>query len=169
MTDSKRKAPEIRRIVTGHDAKGKTIVWKDGPATVHQFPNEYRSSTILWVTDETPVDFSVDKDLTPEFVGTPPPEGGTRFSILEIRPGGGTVPQVRAGTDTVDYIVCISGELTLFLDDSSVTLKAGDTLIQRGTHHGWANLGEVPARVAIVMVDGKPKRAGSIQRGKRAL
>jgi len=164
-----RKKPEIRRVVTGHDATGKPIVWMDGPASVHQFPNEYRSSTILWVTDETPADFTVDKDPAPDFVGTPPPEGGTRFSIFEIKPGGGTVPQVRAGTDTIDYIVCLSGEMTLFLADSRVTLKAGDTLIQRGTHHGWVNLGDVPARLAIVMVDGKPKRPGSIQRGKRAL
>src|SRR2546428_491578 len=135
MATQQGKAPEIRRVVTGHDASGKPIVWMDGPATVHQFPNEYRSSTILWVTDETPVDFTIDEDLTRDFVGTPPPEGGTRFSILEIRPGGGTVPHVRAGTDTIDYIVCLSGELTLFLADSSVTLKHGDTVIQRGTHH----------------------------------
>ena len=169
MTTVQRKPPEIRRVVTGHDAAGKPVVWMDRPAAVHQFPNEYRSSTILWVTDETPADFTVDKDPVPDFTGTPPPEGGSRFSIFEILPGGGTVPHVRAGTDTIDYIVCLSGEMTLFLADSRVTLKAGDTLIQRGTHHGWANLGEVPARVAIVMVDAKPKRPGSIQRGKRAL
>jgi hypothetical protein len=41
-------------------------------------------------------------------------------------------------------------------------MKAGDVLIQRGTRHAWINRGQAPARIAVVLVDGTPKRPGSI-------
>ncbi len=47
------------------------------------------------------------------------------------------------------------------LDDSSVTLKAGDVVIQRGTNHNWVNRGTVPARFAIVLVDAEPLGFGN--------
>jgi mannose-6-phosphate isomerase-like protein (cupin superfamily) len=47
-------------------------------------------------------------------------------------------------------------------DDRKVDLKAGDILIQRGTNHGWINTGTEPVRFAVVLVDGQPKRSGSV-------
>jgi uncharacterized cupin superfamily protein len=55
----------------------------------------------------------------------------------------------------VDYGIVLAGEITLILDDSEVTLTAGDVVVQRGTDHAWANRGDVPARVVFVLVDGE--------------
>jgi mannose-6-phosphate isomerase-like protein (cupin superfamily) len=53
-------------------------------------------------------------------------------------------------TPTVDFEVVVSGEVVLELDDSaSVTLKAGDTVVQNGTRHRWHNHGAVPAVIAV--------------------
>jgi hypothetical protein len=43
----------------------------------------------------------------------------------------------------------------MLLDDSEVTMRPGDVLIQRGTDHGWENRSEtVTARIAFVLIDG---------------
>ena len=46
-------------------------------------------------------------------------------------------------------------------DDSTVKLKQGDIMIQRGTNHAWANRGNQPARVALVLVDAEPLGIGN--------
>jgi len=155
-----RKGPRIRRIVTGHDDAGKAVVWIDAPATNHKFSDEKVSSTLMWVTEETPADFTIAEDAGKRIVGTPPPAGGTRFTVLEIQPGNTLHGLHRS--DTIDYVICVSGELDMQLDASTITLKAGDIMIQRGTNHGWINRGKVAARIAVVLVDGKPKRPGSV-------
>jgi quercetin dioxygenase-like cupin family protein len=160
MTDPQRKAPHIRRIVTGHDKAGKAVVWIDAPAANHKFPDESVTSTLVWVTDETPADFTSDEDAGNRILGTAPPAGGTRFAVIEFQPGNKSHGLHR--TDTVDYVICISGEIDMEMDDSTVKMKAGDVMIQRGTNHAWVNRGKQPARVAFVLVDGKPKRAGSV-------
>ena len=57
-------------------------------------------------------------------------------------------------TETIDYGIVLSGEITLVLDDSETTLGPGDVVIQRGTDHRWENRGAEPARVAFVLIDG---------------
>ena len=46
------------------------------------------------------------------------------------------------------------------MDDSTVKLKQGDILVQRGTNHAWANRSGRNARVAFVLVDAKPLGIG---------
>ncbi|HEY4372337.1 MAG TPA: cupin domain-containing protein [Burkholderiales bacterium] len=58
-------------------------------------------------------------------------------------------------TETVDYALILSGEVTMLLDDSEVTLKAGDVLVQCGTNHAWVNRGSVPCQIAFVLIDGE--------------
>lgn len=58
-------------------------------------------------------------------------------------------------TETVDYAIVLSGEITMLLDDSEVTLRAGDVLVQRGTNHAWTNRGTVPAQIAFILLDGE--------------
>lgn len=57
-------------------------------------------------------------------------------------------------TETVDYAVILSGEVTMLLDDSEVTLKTGDIVIQVGTNHAWVNRSNAPCQVLFVMIDG---------------
>jgi len=61
-------------------------------------------------------------------------------------------------TETVDYAICLSGEMTMLLDDSEVIMKPGDVMVQRGTNHAWANRGKEYCTMAFILIDGKGKR-----------
>ncbi len=151
--------PQIRRMVTQHDSTGKATVWIDGAASNQKFPADKLRSTLIWVTDQNPDVFAATDDGQ-RIMGTAPPPGGTRCGVLDIAPGNALHGQHR--TDTIDYCVCLSGELEMLLDDEKVLLKAGDILVQRGTNHAWLNRGDKPARLFFVLVDAQPKRAGSV-------
>jgi uncharacterized cupin superfamily protein len=58
----------------------------------------------------------------------------------------------------LDYILVIEGEIEM--DDATVKLKAGDIVIQRGTHHAWVNRSNKRARLAVVLVDAVPLGIG---------
>ena len=157
---SDRSNPKFRRVVTKHDENGKATIWIDADATNHKFPSEKISSTLMWSTDRTPTQILSDEDEGDRILGSAPPLGGSRFTMMEFRPGNEATLH---RTDTVDYVICISGEIDMFLDDSQfVTLRAGDVLIQRGTNHAWANRSDKPCRLAVVLLDSLPKRGGSI-------
>jgi quercetin dioxygenase-like cupin family protein len=150
----------IRRIVTGHDAAGVAKVLSDGPATNVRTSPAGNTATLMWCTDEMPCDVAIGEtieDLGNRKLGTPPPANGTRFTINEIPPGN---VGVMHRTETVDYVIVLSGEIEMDLDDSSVKMKAGDVMIQRGTNHRWSNRGTVPARIAFVLIDAKPLGIG---------
>jgi uncharacterized cupin superfamily protein len=63
-------------------------------------------------------------------------------------------------TETIDYVVVMEGEIEMEMDDSTIVLRAGDVLVQRGTHHAWINRSGAPARVAFVLVDAVPLGIG---------
>jgi mannose-6-phosphate isomerase-like protein (cupin superfamily) len=54
----------------------------------------------------------------------------------------------------------MSGEIDMELDGTTVHLKAGDVLVQRGTIHNWVNKGTVPCVIAFTLVSAKPVTAG---------
>jgi uncharacterized cupin superfamily protein len=54
----------------------------------------------------------------------------------------------------------MAGEIDMDMDDSTVKLKAGDVMVQRGTNHAWVNRGQSTARVAFVLIDAKPLGIG---------
>jgi quercetin dioxygenase-like cupin family protein len=56
--------------------------------------------------------------------------------------------------------VVISGTIDMELDGETVTLNAGDVLVQRGTVHNWVNRSNEPCIIAFVLVTGKPVTAG---------
>lgn len=157
---SQRPAPKFRRIVTGHDAEGKAVIWMDGDATNHKFPNDKITSTMMWSTDRTPTDLLGAEDEGARIIGTAPPASGSRFTMMQFFPGNqGHMHR----TDTVDYVICLSGEIDMEVDGGkSVTLRAGDVVIQRGTNHAWINRGTEPCRLAVVLIDALPKREGSV-------
>jgi uncharacterized cupin superfamily protein len=57
-------------------------------------------------------------------------------------------------TQTLDFCLVLEGEITLVLDTAEVHLKAGDTVVQRGTNHAWSNRSNRPCRVAFSLHDG---------------
>ena len=159
-----KRDPKIRRIVTTHDKNGKSVIWMDGYATNHKYPNDRMISTLLWSTEGSPADYMLEKDGGARLLGTAPPPFGTRFMFSELAPGKAEDDWPRLHrTDSVDYKVIISGEVTLYLDDTKVVARAGDVIIGRGTNHAWVNEGKVPCRSVTVLVDAYPKRRGSVQ------
>ena len=147
---------KLRRIVTGHDAKGRAVVWKDGPPPSQFSGADKVVATLVWSTDSVPFDYMRDEDMGARKLGIAPPAGGTRFSVVEIQPGN--APHMHR-TDSLDYVMCLEGEIDMQLDDgATVHMAAGDVMVQRGTNHAWVNRGSVPCRLAVVLVDGTPKR-----------
>lgn len=160
MPDDKPNVPPIRRIVTGHDAGQVAKVLIDGPATNAKYPASGNVSTMIWCTEGAPADISIGEtveDLGARILGTAPPRHGTRFAIIDFPPGN---TPVMHRTETVDYVICLSGEIDMDLDRSTVKLKAGDVMVQRGTNHAWANRGAQPARLAFVLIDAIPLGIG---------
>ena len=58
-------------------------------------------------------------------------------------------------TESVDYGIVISGEMTLILDKGETLLRERDVVIQRGTNHAWANRSGKPCRMLFILVDGR--------------
>lgn len=150
-------ALQVRRVVTGHDSNGRAVVKIDDMKTLGSttVARQGASSCVIWTTDVSPADNTADFDGAERKVGTTCP-GGTVFRVAEYQPG--VAPRVHR-TNSVDYIVVISGEIFMQLDDSEVHLKAGDVLVQRGTIHNWVNRGLKPCVIAGVLIDAKPATA----------
>jgi quercetin dioxygenase-like cupin family protein len=135
-------------------------VLTDGPAANRRISSSGGVSTLIWCTDRTPADIPVGEnteDMGARQLGTPPPPDGTRFTVNDIPPGR-IGPMHR--TETIDYVIVLSGEIEMEMDNSTIRLKAGDVLVQRGTNHAWINRGTGPARVAFVLIDAKPLGIG---------
>jgi hypothetical protein len=58
----KNAAKKIRRIVTRHDENGNSEVWMDGYANNVKTPTEDITSTLLWSSDEMPIDYMKNED-----------------------------------------------------------------------------------------------------------
>ena len=56
-------------------------------------------------------------------------------------------------TKTIDYIILLSGDVTLLLDEDEVRLKPFNVVVQRGTNHAWVNNGNEPALLIAVLID----------------
>lgn len=182
-------SPPIRRVVTGIDAAGGSIIKSDNAA-----PHVYRRGpegvviTELWQTTSSPADNSGTGDPTDGPLQLMPPKEGSVFRIIEFMPdeqrfgaaslkappppddGTGIDMALKKGasaraagfhtTNTTDYVVVLSGEIYALTDKDEVLLKAGDVLIQRGTRHAWSNRSKAPASLAFVLIDARPLQLG---------
>lgn len=160
--------PPIRRIVTGHDAAHVAKVLRDEPAANAKTPQPGLVSTMLWCTDGAPAAIPIGEnpeDMGARILGTAPPLNGTRFAVIDFPPDNH--PHMHR-TETIDYVIVMEGEIEMDMDDSTVKLKAGDIVIQRGTNHAWANRSGKRARVAFVLVDAEPLGIGTPVTGARS-
>lgn len=169
-----------RRVVTGHDAHGRSVILMDGES-----PNSYvlekaggLQLTELWETRSSPADNSGGADAAEHERRIEPKGGGTVFRIIAYPPDSIRLKTLRPEehfssmgaqaadaatrrhpgmhkTDTVDYAIVLSGEIVAVLDEAEVLLRAGDCLIQRGTSHAWSNRTQEPCVIAFVLVAAK--------------
>jgi mannose-6-phosphate isomerase-like protein (cupin superfamily) len=149
-----------RRVVTGHDQNGKSLVVSDGLPPQHHAmrgPSIGAEFFEIWSSPfAVPSLTSVEAREPNEREFTIMPAAGHLLRILEVYPlgaGGKRTPMHR--TQTLDYVVVIEGELVLLLDDSEVTLKQGDVVVQRGTGHAWENRSKAVARAAFFHIDAR--------------
>jgi mannose-6-phosphate isomerase-like protein (cupin superfamily) len=167
---------KIRRVVTGHDARGKSVIVSDGPSQhVLLIPGRTDFGlTNLWVTDSTPGSTEGNADAAARPVVLEPPAGGTIFRVVEFPPdkaadfdrktafssmGADHAMDPDASrhpgmhkTDTVDYAIVLSGEIWALMDEGETRLEAGDCLVQRATNHAWSNRSDEPCLVAFILV-----------------
>jgi hypothetical protein len=172
----------LRRVVTGHDSEGKSVVAIDGPpgATIG---TDAAGLGEIWITDGTPADNTASGDAARRPVRLEPPAGGSVFRYFVLAPEDKTLSaaemeaQAAAGikaiggehcrvdtsrhpgmhkTRTVDYVLLLEGDVTLILEKGEVRLKQYDVVVQRGTNHAWRNNGDQPALLAAVLIDAKP-------------
>lgn len=160
MTNDESALPPLRRVVTGHDLDRVAKVIKDAPVSNERRPGPGMVTRLLWCTDGSPADIAVGEgveDMGERVMGIAPPANGSRFTVIDFAPGN--APFMHR-TETVDYVIVLAGEVDMDMDQSSVRLKAGDIVVQRGTNHSWVNRGKQPARAAFVLIDAKPLGIG---------
>ena len=175
----------IRRVVTGHDRCGKAIIVSDGPLpnVVELAAIPGTKFHEVWSTTGSPAPVGNGSDPTPGALRLPPPPLGTRIRFVDIPPdtedflaqgasrmkaafgeigdaAASTVKQdsphpLMHRTESIDYGIVISGEITLVLDVGETLLRVGDVVIQRGTNHAWANRSGAICRMLFVLVDGR--------------
>jgi Cupin domain len=148
----------IRRVVTGHDKAGKSVVLSDGPPPQHHpmhGPEVGADFIEVWNSPQAvPVLTSTEASEPNERPFTIMPPSGHLIRIIKIYPprmGGQRTVMHR--TKTLDYAVVIEGEIVLILDDSEMVLRKGDVSVQRGTDHAWENRTDKEALMAFFHID----------------
>ena len=171
----------VRRVVTGHDAEGKSIFISDGEARnikeMASMPG--LALTDLWETKGAPASNAGDADAADRPVHLEPPKNGTILRVVEFPPdsqwrqgadGLDAFKSIGAGhtrdrassdpmmhrTSSVDYAIVLKGEIHAVMERGEKLLRAGDILVQRGTNHSWSVRGNEPCIVAFVLVNAKP-------------
>ena len=149
---------QVRRVVTGHDDKGRAMVKID---EVAQHWREGRPGGMvcnIWTTDTAPANNSQDADggmREGKFTMIPK---GSVFRILHFAPG---LERRMHRTDSIDYLIVMEGEIDMELDDGvMVHIKRGDVMVQRGTIHNWINRGTEPCVLAVILIHADPVVAG---------
>jgi hypothetical protein len=170
-----------RRIVTGHNSEGKSVVISDNlfapgdPNVMNPAEERDFCLTEIWRIAANP---HVNDEDTVE--GKPiifgPPKGGITIKICELpaerkRNHSGRAKRYAAlgashgfeenlkrhpamhTTETVDVIVVISGRMQLIMDEGEIMIGASDIIIQRGTNHAWTNPFDEPCVYAAILVD----------------
>ena len=173
----------MRRIITGHNQDGKSIVTLDGPPA-RSIGEDVGGLFELWNTDGSDIISTDEIDRADEDILLSPPSGGTKFRYFQINPLLEGVPEAmmqeiaadafeKIGaahhrvdttkhpamhkTETIDYIILLEGDVTLILDEEEIDLKPFDVVVQRGTNHAWVNNGSEPALLIAVLIDSNIK------------
>ncbi len=171
----------VRRVVTGHDRDGKSIILSDGYApNVKEIPAMAGLAlTDLWETDAAPANNEGPADAATRPVRLEPPKNGTILRVVEFPPDskwrGKTVARegfdaigashaadrsspdaMMHRTETVDYAIVLKGPIHAVMEKGETELQTGDILVQRGTNHSWSVRGNEPALVAFVLISASP-------------
>ena len=157
-------ARPARRVVTGHDANGKSVILSDGAPPNVRSKGTGVDFVEIWNTVGAPAPIhSVEPEPTDGPLQVPPARVGSKIRVNVFHPGhilklppraDGRHPMMHR-TRSIDYGIVLEGEIFLILDDTEVLLQAGDIVVQRGTDHAWENRSEKVARMAFILIGGE--------------
>ena len=164
----------MRRVVTGIDANGHSMVISDGHAPVmfvagnpdpsadgvEQFglvrregaaftpSNDQAAVTELWALGTDPGVITDDPTVPLQEFIVDIPAGETKWLITQMGPGSGAPMHV---TPSIDYGLVVAGDIELGLDSGPVHLYPGDAVVMNAVHHSW-KAGPNGCVIATVMV-----------------
>ena len=164
---------QARRVITGVDADGRSCFVKD-ENTPDRFVGPGNTKCDIWRVTNIPVSYSDGPGLE-DGVITQPPDAGLVFRVVTFAPDSewdqslgysdangqlaGTIDTHESGgvpgfhvTDTVDIVTVLSGEIVAIMETEETVLRAGDTLVQRGTKHAWSNRTNEPVTLQSIMI-----------------
>lgn len=153
-----------RRVVTGIKS-GKSCIIQDGLVeNISEHIPELLISDI-WATNTMPVELGketkIENTLFPNtphngsyirYVHIPPDTELEKHGLKVKREADGSHPLMHK-TNTLDYIIILSGELYLILEEGETLLKPGDIVIQQGTNHAWSNRSDKPCIQLAILLD----------------
>ena len=142
--------PLVRRVVTGHNEKGQSIVKFDDAQPTETLPNGDAANLLVWSTDAVPADNNDERDGR-DIEQMITIDRGSVIRIIDMFPGKES-PMHR--TNSIDYGIVLQGEVEMELEDGSRTrMLQGDVIVQRGTNHLWRNTTDKLTRIAFVLIE----------------
>lgn len=140
----------VRRVITGHNAQGRSYIIQDDRVTGGAFPSLYRATGDLplgpGAAGERQGIMPTDR---PELE---PALGGSSFHFVTLQPTPRGAKPGWHRTTTLDYNILLGGELVLMVDEGETKLFPGDVVIQRNTMHAWRNDTKAPVFWVAVLV-----------------
>jgi len=140
----------VRRIITGHNAQGRSYIIKDDRITTGPFPSLYKA------TGDMPLGAAPagepQKIMPTDAPQLEPAPGGSSFTFVTLPPTPRGAKPGWHRTMTLDYNILLGGELVLMVDEGETLLHPGDVVIQRNTLHAWRNDTKSPVYWVAVLV-----------------
>ncbi|MFD2967254.1 cupin domain-containing protein [Sphingobacterium bambusae] len=152
--------PTVPRVVVTGNKGNRSFIANDSLA--QDVKEHFKDLVIsdIWATDSMPV--AIGQRAETLNTGFPQvPKNGSYVRYVTIPPDRDLGLEVPAGqkhplmhqTDTLDYIIILSGELYLILDEEETLLKPGDIVVQTGTNHAWSNRSDHPCVQLAILLD----------------
>jgi mannose-6-phosphate isomerase-like protein (cupin superfamily) len=161
-----------RRVLVGLDDDGRSTIVSDAP-TEERLATEAFTRNLIWGGDVVPTPVMAENAVD-DAAAIPPPPAGYYLDISIFPPdkewdveAGYARALAEAGvneptsedavpgmhqTDSIDVVTVISGEIWAVVETGETLLKAGDTIIQRGTRHAWRNRSDAPCTVSALHI-----------------
>jgi quercetin dioxygenase-like cupin family protein len=154
MSPSDGNSRTTRRIVTEHDAMGRSVFRSDDRCRPVAVASGDAKFTLLWTTREVPADNNTDAEGDARDAGLTI-KGGSVIRVVDFHPGARS-PMHRSLS--IDYGLVLHGQIDLELDGGEIKhLQPGDVVVQRGTNHVWANASATEwTRMAFILIEARP-------------
>lgn len=153
---------KIPRIVITGTTDQKSHITEDSIATNVSTANGQLFITDVWQTSQMPVSLARENPI-PNTLYPAVIKQGTYFRYVHIPPdkdmgitydSASQVPHpLMHQTQSLDYIIILSGEVYLITETEETLLQAGDIVIQRATNHAWSNRSDAPCIQVAILLD----------------